>query len=30
MGQWLCVPMLLFGAWLMSRARGAGTSGAMA
>jgi phosphatidylglycerol:prolipoprotein diacylglycerol transferase len=30
MGQWLCVPMLLFGAWLMARARGAGTSGAMA
>ena len=24
MGQWLCVPMLMFGAWLMARARGPG------
>jgi phosphatidylglycerol:prolipoprotein diacylglycerol transferase len=30
MGQWLCVPMLLFGAWLMARARGPGGPGAPA
>jgi phosphatidylglycerol:prolipoprotein diacylglycerol transferase len=30
MGQWLCVPMLMFGAWLMARARGAATAGSSA